>query len=432
MNKQTKLNRRAALGTGISAAAILAALPPGAYAAGDEVIKVGLIGCGGRGTGAASNVMHAAPGVVIHAIGDMFESQAKGAQRNLRNMADNEPKIKELGNKVDLPDDRVFWGLDAYQKVINSGVNYVILATPPGFRPLHIEAVIKAGKNLFTEKPVAVDGAGIRICMKAFDEANQKKLGVAAGTQRRHQASYIETIKRIHDGEIGDLVTGRCYWNQGILWSRPRREKMTDLEYQCWNWYNFTWICGDHVVEQHVHNLDVLNWAFREHPVAVNAMGGRTRTNPDYGHIVDFFSAELEYPGGRHCISQARQVSNCYNAVTEFVTGTKGTSHVGSSTINGKPVVTPAMRRQQTDPYIQEHTDLITSIRAGSPINELKNVAESTLTAIMVREAAYTGQRITWEQALNSQKVYLDVSKLALDMKMPEWEVAVPGKTRFS
>ena len=428
----SKLNRRQAIGTGITTAAALSALSTGAYAAGDEVIKVGLVGCGGRGTGAADNVLHSAPNVVIHAVGDMFEAQAKSCQNRLQAIGKDDPKVRELGNKVDLPDERVFSGLDAYQKVIDSGVNYVILATPPGFRPLHIEAAIKAGKNLFTEKPVAVDGAGIRLCMKAYESANQKKLGVAAGTQRRHQASYIETIKQIQDGAIGDLITGRAYWNQGILWSRPRRENSSDLEYQCWNWYNFTWICGDHVVEQHVHNLDVLNWCFGEHPKAVTAMGGRSRNRPEFGHIFDFFSAELEYPGDRLCISQARQISNCHNAVTEFVTGTKGTSHVGSSMINGKSVLSAGARRNAVDPYVQEHTDLITSIRASNPINELKNVAESTLTAIMVREAAYSGQRITWEQALNSQKTYLDVSKLTLDMKMPEWQVAVPGTTRFA
>ncbi|MFM7110694.1 MAG: Gfo/Idh/MocA family protein [Planctomycetota bacterium] len=427
------IHRRSALKAGAALAAA-SALPASLYAAANEKpIRVGLVGCGGRGTGAAHNVLHAAPNVVVTAVGDAFESQAKGCQGRLNGIGKDDARLKELGNKVDLPDDRVFWGLDAYKKVINCpDVDYVILATPPGFRPLHITEAVNAGKHVFTEKPVGVDGPGIRAVLKAFDEANKKKLGAAAGTQRRHQLGYIETIKKIHDGAIGDLVTGRAYWNQGILWTRARKEGMTDLEYQMWNWYNYTWICGDHVVEQHVHNLDVLNWCFNEHPKAVIAMGGRSRNKPEYGHIFDFFSAQIEYSGDRHCISMARQISNCWNSVTEFVSGTKGNSHVGGFTINGKPAIERTAVRKAADPYVQEHTDLIESIRKGQPINELKNVAESTLTAIMVRESAYTGQRITWEQMLNSNKVYLDVSNLNKDIAVPEWKVAVPGSTQLS
>lgn len=427
-----KSTRRTVLQAGTAAA--LAALPASLYAtANEKPIRVGLVGCGGRGTGAAHNVLHAAPNVTVVAVGDAFEGQAKGCQNRLNGIAKNDERLKELGNKVDLPNDRVFWGLDAYKKVINCpDVDYVILATPPGFRPLHITEAVNAGKNVFTEKPVGVDGPGIRAVLKAFDEANKKKLGVAAGTQRRHQLGYLETIKKIHDGAIGELVTGRAYWNQGILWTRPRKEGMTDLEYQMWNWYNYTWICGDHVVEQHVHNLDVLNWCFNDHPKAVIAMGGRSRNRPEYGHIFDFFSAQLEYPGDRHCIAMARQISNCWNSVTEHVTGTKGTCHVGGFAINGKPAIERSSVRKATDPYVQEHTDLIGSIRAGKPINELKNVAESTLTAIMMRESAYTGQRITWEQMLGSNKVYLDVATLNKDMALPDWKVAVPGSTQLS
>ena len=433
MARSGSLNRRSVLKTGAAAAA-LSALPASLYAtASEKPIRVGLVGCGGRGTGAAHNVLHAAPNVTVVAVGDAFEGQAKGCQSRLNDIAKNDAKVKELGNKVNLPDGSVFWGLDAYKKVINHpDVDYVILATPPGFRPLHITEAVNAGKNVFTEKPVGVDGPGIRAVLKAFEVANEKKLGTAAGTQRRHQKAYIETIKQIHDGAIGELVTGRVYWNQGILWSRPRKEGMTDLQYQMWNWYNYSWICGDHIVEQHVHNLDVLNWCFREHPKAVVAMGGRSRNKPEYGHIFDFFSAQIEYSGDRHCISMARQISNCWNSVTEYVSGTKGNSHVGGFTINGKPALDRAAVRNATDPYVQEHTDLIESIRKGQPINELQTVAESTLTAIMVRESAYTGQRITWEQALASNKVYLDVANLSDNMVLPEWKVAVPGTTQLS
>ncbi|MFM7151899.1 MAG: Gfo/Idh/MocA family protein, partial [Gemmataceae bacterium] len=304
-----KVSATSALATGL--------LASGVHAAGDEDIKVGIIGCGGRGTGAGTDVLQAAKNVTIHALADAFEDRANGARRQLENFG-RDDSVKGMGNKVDV-EGRVFTGLDAYKKLIESGVNYVILATPPGFRPIHIEAAIAAGKNVFTEKPVAVDGPGIRKVMAAYKEAQNKKLGVAAGTQRRHQAGYIETIKRIHQGEIGDFVTGRCYWNQGILWRVPRQKGWTDLQAQMRNWYNFTWLCGDHIVEQHVHNIDVINWAARAHPVAAVGMGYRTRTDPDYGHIFDFFAIDYEYPLGNHVLSMCRQISNCENNISETV-----------------------------------------------------------------------------------------------------------------
>jgi len=425
-------NRRDFLksGSALAAGAVMAA-PVGAFSQGSDTIKVGLIGCGGRGSGAVANVLAAARNVTIHAVGDALEFQAKGAGQRFARMAqDDAQKLGEMNNKIDIGD-RVFSGLDAYQKVVDSGVNYVILATPPAFRPVHIKYAVDKGVNIFTEKPVGVDGPGIRSVMDSFEKAKAKKLGVAAGTQRRHQLAYIETIKRLHDGEIGDLITGQVYWNQGILWARDRRQGMTDLEYQLWNWYNFTWICGDNVVEQHVHNLDVLNWVFKEHPVAAVAMGFRSRNNDAFGKVYDFFSADLEYSGNRHCISQARQISNCWNSVSEHVQGTKGKSQVNNFTINGKPVMTRQQNRAATDPYVQEHTDLIESIRAGNPINELKNVAESSLTAIMIRMSAHTGGRITWDQALNSQESLVDVANLTMDTKLPEWKTPIPGTTKF-
>lgn len=293
---------------------------------------------------------------------------------------------------------------------------------------MHIEAAVAAGKNVFTEKPVAVDGPGIRKVLEAYEEAKNKKLGIAAGTQRRHEARYLETIKRIHDGEIGEILGGRCAWNQGILWSRKRQKDWSDLQYQMRNWYNFTWLCGDHIVEQHVHNIDVINWAIGAHPVKAIGMGFRTRTNPDFGHIYDFFSVDFEYPNGVHVISQCRQISGCDNDISEFVRGTKGTSQVNASQINGKSVY--KRKPGDTDPYVQEHTDLIESIRKGEPINELKNVAESTLSAILGRMSAYTGKPLTWEQALNSRQVLMP-ERLSWDMELPEPPVAVPGKTKF-
>jgi predicted dehydrogenase len=420
--------RREFLGTTtVAAGAVLApqlALTKNVHAAGNDQIKVGLIGCGSRGTGAAENVMHAAEGVTLYALGDAFDFQVEGCQRHLVNFGKEDEGVKKLGNKVDFGD-RVFHGLDAYHRVLNSGVNYVILATPPGFRPTHLEAAVAAGKNIFTEKPVGTDSHGLRKVFKAYEDAKAKGLAVAAGTQRRHQAPYIETIKRIHEGAIGDITGGRCYWMQNKLWARdPKPDMKTDVQRQVWNWYNYTWVCGDHIVEQHIHNIDVLNWAIGAHPVSAVGMGFRTRNDPRYGIIYDFFAIDYEYPNGVHALSMCRQISNCKDEIGEYLVGTKGHCHVNHYNINGKRVATA----EGNDPYVQEHTDLIASIRSGKPINELKNVAESTLTAIMGRMSAYTGKQVSWDKALHSREQLIP-DNLTWDTRLPEWQLAIPGKT---
>jgi predicted dehydrogenase len=427
MSQPNDATRRDFLKTTVATAGALA-LTSGVHAAGSDVIKVGLIGCGSRGTGAAHNVLVSAPNVVIHAIGDAFEDRAKGCLGHLHNIAQDDNKIKQLGNKVDVPNERIFIGLDAYKKVIDSGANYIILTTPPGFRPLHLQAAVAAGKNIFTEKPVATDGTGVRKVLQVYEDAKQKGLAIAAGTQRRHQLGYLELMKRIHNGEIGELVGGRCYWMQGILWSVKRQQGWSDLVYQMRNWYNYTWICGDHIVEQHVHNLDVINWAFGKHPVRAVGMGGRSRTNPDFGHIFDYFAIDYEYPNGVHVLSMCRQINGCENGISEALVGTRGTSQCNEYKINGKRILTRQQDQMAVDPYVQEHTDLIESIRGGTPINELKNVAESTLTAIMGRMSAYTGKPVQWEQALNT-KEDLFPANMTWDMQLPEPKVAVPGTT---
>jgi predicted dehydrogenase len=434
-----RVNRRSFLKTTAAAAgtALAAdALMPQLYAAGSDMIKVGVIGCGGRGTGAAENVLHSAKGVQVVAVADAFEKQAKGCRQHLLNLADS-PEVKDKGNGVDLPEERCFAGLDAYEKVINApGVNYIILATPPGFRPLHLQAAVAAGKTIFTEKPVGVDGPGIRKVLAACEEAQKKKLSIAAGTQRRHQAGYIETIKRIHDGEIGDVRALRCYWNGGGIWFRKREEmtgfseKITDLAYQLWNWYHFLWVCGDHIVEQHVHNLDVCNWVMKAHPVRAVGMGSRSarpQGDPNVvGHIFDNFAIDYEYGNGVHMLSMCRQIANCENSVSEAVMGSKGFCQVNAYTINGRRVA----GRRETNPYVQEHTDLIEAVRSGKPFNELKNVAESSLTAVMGRMSAYTGQAVSWEQALNSKQDTFPAN-LTWDMPLSVSPTPVPGKTRL-
>jgi predicted dehydrogenase len=411
------------------------------HAAGTDVIKVGLIGCGGRGTGAADNVLHSAQNVQIVAIGDVFKFKLGGTRNHLQKLAQKD-EIKQLNNSVDLPEERCFSGLDAYEKVINSPANYIILATPPGFRPLHLQAAVAAGKNVFTEKPVCVDGPGGRKCLAAYEEANKKKLGIAAGTQRRHQSSYLEAMKRIHEGEIGDIAAMRAYWNGTGIWFHNRDElkgkvdQVTDLAYQLYNWYHFVWLCGDHICEQHVHNLDVCNWAMmaklgdESHPIRAVGTGSRTTghsTRPsgdpkDVGHIFDCFAVDFEYKGGVHMFSMCRQTPGTEPNISEFIVGTKGSSNP-DGWINGKRVGGGGR-----DPYVQEHTDLIASIRSGKPINELKNVTEASLTAVMGRMAGYTGKAVTWDKVINSKQDTFP-EKLSWDMSLPVPPVAVPGKT---
>jgi predicted dehydrogenase len=394
---------------------------PGAYADGSDVIKIGLVGCGGRGTGAAIDAITSAKGVRLVAMGDVFKDRLEESRRSLS---------KRFGAEFGPPDDdHCFTGFDAGEKVIASDVNYIILATPPGFRPQHLKAAVSAGKNVFTEKPVAVDGTGIRAVLSLVEQAKAKGLGIAAGTQRRHQVGYVEMMKRVHAGAVGEIVAARCYWNQGPLWKKDRQKEWTDLEWQMRNWLYFTWLSGDHIVEQHVHNIDVINWAMRAHPAQAVGMGGRqARTDPAYGHIFDHFAIDYEYENGVHLASMCRQIGGCENNVSESLVGTKGACNFGRYSITGaREWKFP--KEKDNQPYVQEHTDLIASIRSGKPINELQTVAESTLTAIMGRMSAYTGKAVTWAQALNSKE---DLMAAKLEWgPMPVPPVAIPGQTQL-
>ena len=410
-------------GSAASAALITAGtmgLASGAWTAGSDVIKVGVIGCGGRGSGAALDCLNADPGIKIVALGDLFKDRVDGLFGRLT----GDDKLKD---RLNLTPERCFTGFDAYQKVIASGVDMVILASPPGFRPTHVEAAVNAGKHVFMEKPVAVDAPGVRKVMAAGELAKTKKLGIVTGTQRRHSLNYVETMKRIHEGAIGDIIAAQAYWNQGGLWNHARKPEWTDMEWQIRNWLYFTWLSGDHIVEQHVHNLDVVNWAMQAHPAKAVGLGGRqVRTDPAYGHIFDHFTIEYEYPNGARMMSMCRQIDGCCNNVSERVAGTKGSSNC-SGMIRG--ATEWKYEGPSPSPTVQEHADLITSIRDGKPLNEAQRIAESVLTAIMGRMSAYTGQEITWEQALNSQED-LTPAKLELGpIAVPP--VAVPGRTPF-
>jgi predicted dehydrogenase len=282
---------------------------------------------------------------------------------------------------------------------------------------------------VFTEKPVAVDGPGIRSVLATYEAAKAKGLFIGAGTQRRHELGYVEALKRVHDGSIGEVLAARAYWNQGALWNKPRQSSWSDVEWQMRNWLYFTWLSGDHIVEQHVHNLDVANWALGAHPLRAMGMGGRqSRISPEYGHGFDHFAIDFEYPNGVHVMSMCRQIPDCANRVAETVVGTKGVCELESGAKRYELTGASAYKFTGTftNPYVQEHADLIAAIRGASPYNELKQVAESTLTAIMGRISAYTGKAVSWEEALGSSETLLPTN-LAFG-PMPVAPVARPGQ----
>jgi predicted dehydrogenase len=422
------LNRRDFLRTTAAATAGIAASQwmPGrahaqAYAAGSDVLRVGLVGCGGRGTGAAQNCVVSSPGVEIVAMGDLFEDRLDRSRKQL---------AEAIGDKLKVTDETAFVGWDAYEKVLATPIDLVILATPPAFRYIQLKAAVDAGKHVFMEKPVAVDPVAVRSVIASSDAAQKKGLAIVAGTQRRHDPKYVETMRRIHDGAIGEIVAGQVYWNQGGLWKAERKAGMSDMEWQVRNWLYFTWLSGDHIVEQHIHNLDVANWAMGGHPVRANGVGGRqVRVDPGYGHIFDHFALELEYPNGGRILSMARQQDGTARFVGERFLGTKGRSNGMDSITTGKSEWKYSGPKD-INPYEQEHADLIASIRAGKPLNEGRRVAESTLTAILAREAAYTGQEITWDE-ISSSDLDLSPERYAFT-DLPIAPVAEPGITKLA
>jgi predicted dehydrogenase len=389
-------------------------------AAPDDPIRVGLIGCGGRGTGAVGDVLKAAPNVQVVALADLFGDRLA----NCRN------ELKKLN--VAVRDDHCFTGFDAYRKVCGiEEINYVIMATSPHFRPIHLRAAVEANKHAFIEKPVAVDGPGVRSVIESGRLARQKKLAIVAGTQRRHSNDYRETIRRLRDGAIADLLVGRAYYNTGTLWHRGRKPEWTEMEYECRNWYYFTWLSGDHIVEQHIHNLDTMNWVFNGHPAKASGSGGRqARTDAKWGHIYDHFAVEFEYPGGARVFSFCRQTDGAEGNVSDSVIGAIGSSNC-RNLIQAKGEKPWRFDEKPAVGQVQEHTDMIQSIREGNPLNEAERIAESTLTAIMGREAAYSGQAVEWEAALNSTKS-LAPKNYEFDAEPPNSEVAIPGRYRFT
>jgi myo-inositol 2-dehydrogenase/D-chiro-inositol 1-dehydrogenase len=361
----------------------------------ERELKVALIGCGGRGTGAAAQALSTSGKVKLVAMADAFSDRLEGCLAELK---------KDHGDRVDVPEARRFLGFDAYKKAIDCDVDVVILTTQPGFRPSHFEYAVSKGRNVFMEKPVAVDGPGVRRVLAAAAEAKKKNLKVSVGLQRHHDARYVETIKRLQDGAIGDINFTRAYWNSAGVWVYKRQPEMTEMEYQMRNWYYFTWLCGDHIVEQHIHNLDVINWLKNGHPTQAQGQGGRqVRVGPDYGEIYDHHCVEFTYPDGSTLFSQCRHEANCWESVTEHAHGSLGNCDISRASIAPKKGEAWRSKLDGGDPYQVEHDVLFAAIRNDTPHNEVEYGAHSTMTAILGRMATYSGKIVTWDDAINSK-----------------------------
>ncbi len=384
MTDMNQPNRRDFL-RGTSAVAAGVALAGGlnvaraAHATGSDELKIALIGCGGRGTGAVNNCLRSCENVKLIAMADAFEDNAKRSLKNLK-------KEEKIAAKIDVPEDRIFVGFDAYRQALAAGPDVILLATPPGFRPIHYAAAIAAGKHVFMEKPCCVDAPGFRSLLETNKLADEKNLKVAVGLQRRHSTEFLDPVKQIRDGALGDVTLLRAYWNGGAIWIRPRKPGMTEMEYQMRNWYHFVWLCGDHITEQHVHNLDVCNWIKGDHPAEANGMGScHVRDNRGVGQIYDNHFVEFTYKDGTKMYSQCRQQPHTWNQVSQFVHGVNGMRELPG---NGN------------DGYDQEHVDLIDAIRNDKKQNDGWYGATSSFTAVLGRMATYSGQVVKWDDAV--------------------------------
>ncbi|GAA5484133.1 Gfo/Idh/MocA family protein [Haloferula sargassicola] len=415
-------NRRHFLKQGSLAGAALATAPHlFAQVAGDSPeIKVALIGCGGRGNGALNDFLEACkilklkPTVVAAA--DAFPERAKGT-----------------ADRHGVPAEQTFSGYDAYHKALKADCNFVILATPPAFRPVHFAAAVEAGKNVFMEKPVAVDAPGCRSVIETGKLAAGKGLGVVAGTQRRHQKGYLENKARLEAGAIGDLRGGIIQWNGEIPWIADRQQGWSDTEYLTRNWLNFSEMSGDHIVEQHVHQIDVACWFLGRMPVSALGFGGRARRRT--GNQFDFFSIDLDFGDDIHINSQCRQVAGCYNRVGEMFTGTTGSCY-GGGKMDGKEVSIPEIKVDTDNSMVQEHVDLLRGVLEEKPLNDAERIAQVTAVAIMGRLSAYSGQLVRWVDLMENKKspfydLALQPSPLDFEkgaIQLPAEEPPVPGK----
>jgi predicted dehydrogenase len=390
----------------------------------NDLLRVGLIGCGGRGTGAATQALAADSNVKLVAMGDAFEDRLKKSLEAIKS-------DEKVAHKVDVKPDLCFTGFDAYKHVIaNSDV--VLLTTPPHFRPLQIKAAVDAGKHVFAEKPIAVDAPGVRSVLATCEEAKKKKLAVVSGLCLRYSNSFREAIKRIHGGAIGEILYVQATDLRSGRWAKPRQPEWSDMTYHMRNWYNFTWLSGDFNVEQHVHFLDIAAWAMGRYPDFAVGVGGRqVLVEPEYGNIYDHFSVLYEIENGPKFLSQTRQQGGCKNNMSAEVIGTKGRAFLTEG--NNMRITGPEpweKKDKDNNIYQTEHDEFFASIRAGQPINNGEYQCKSTLVAILGRMAAYTGQQIKWDQAMNS-KEDLSPAKYDWDAAVPPHAIAVPGRTKF-
>lgn len=439
----SETSRRTFLKTTSAAAALGAGLLSNvsarAFAGGDDEIKIGVVGCGGRGTGAAAQALKSPGKVRLVAMADAFGDQLERSLSSIQREVANDDSAQ-----VDVPDERKFVGFDAFKKVIDSGIDLVVLATPPGFRPMMFDYAVEKGIHVFMEKPVATDASGVRQVLAAAQVAKEKNLKVGVGLQRHHQACYTEFVQRIHDGEIGDIKALRVYWNGGGVWDprKNRRDVKSEMEYQMWNWYYYNWLCGDHICEQHIHNIDVGNWIMQKYPVKAIGMGGReVRTDPKYGEIFDHHAVQFTYDDGTVMFSECRHIRNCWNSVTEHAHGTKGLANLSSNPRSCEFVwddgKVERFKGDQSNPYQVEHDDLFRAIRNNVAYSEAEFGAMSTMCSILGRMCTYSGKEISMEKALNEgPKIVPDLDQLSWDAAPPTvpnangaYPVAVPGVT---
>jgi len=409
------------------------------FSGADDVIKVALIGCGGRGTGAASQALMTKQNVKLVAMADAFRDRIDGCYKELTadTMGDGTTK-SSIKSRVDVPEERKYTGFDAYKKAM-AHADVVILTTPPGFRPIHFEEAVKQGKQIFMEKPVATDPAGIQRVLAAAEIAKQKKLNVVVGLQRHYQNSYRELYAK--KDMIGDITSAQAWWNNDGVWVNPRKEGQTEMEYQMRNWYYFNWLCGDHIVEQHIHNIDVINWFKGGYPVKAQGMGGRqVRKGKDFGEIFDHHYVEFQYEDGSILNSQCRHIPGTMSKVDELLIGTKGKILCGAAQIkdNKGNVLLQFDRTKENNPYQTEHDELFAALAKGEyKFSDTENGAKSTMTAIMGRMATYSGQILYWDKILNSGINIMpkEFAWNAMPLVLPDadgnYPIAVPGKTKY-
>lgn len=421
------ISRRNFVRASATAAGVLAVHPSALATSTRNVqpIRVGLIGCGGRGSGAARQSLGCAEGVTLVAMGDVFADQVAASRDNLRQ--------SDVGDKVQVADDACFSGLDAYKQVIHHpDVDLVIHATAPNFRPQHLAEAVAARKHSFVEKPVCVDPVGYRSILATEKKAREAGVAIVTGTQFRRANNYVEAIEAIHGGAIGDILFAQARYCASGIWYRPRVEGMTDAEYQLHNWYHFLWLCGDQIVEQAIHNVDAMNWAMGSPPERCLGSGGH-RARPEDSEVYDCMSVDFEYPNGATCSFMCRQQGGKTETSNRIV-GTKGTAWImpfGTSTITGHDGSKIFEVSYEGDAYVQEHIDLIASIRAGQPIIEAREVADSSLTGVMGRMAAYTGEEVTWDFVTRESVLDLMPAELTLQTSFEPRPVPAPGREKL-